>query len=438
MTGGGLFHRLYLRFLAALALAIGLLLPIVHLAQLRALEGWQIDLKDQAAWLAHDLAPDADLPALAADWSRHHHHLRLSLFDAASTPVADSEPDDPPPELERAKLRGRRGYVGGAAERPGGGWVVLTRPSGGAFPRGYTAEFTGAMVAALVLVALLLYPFVRSLGTAFSRMTEVAGEVAAGNYGRSVGIERKDELGDLIAAFDRMSHRLADADRLQTRLLHDVSHELRSPLGRIQALAETLERHPEETAACVRGIEDEVALLGRLTEDLLDAARLESEPVAASLRALDLRVWTEETLSRLGATVRARGVAWSTRLPETSARVTGDPQRLAQAVANLVDNSLAALDGREGGRIEVRVEAGETEWRVEVEDDGPGIPPADLPHVFRRFYRVQEDRSRHSGGVGLGLSLVRAIVEAHGGTVSLESRPGAGTVARLRLPRDAA
>lgn len=434
MSGGGLFHRLFLRFLAALGLAICLLLPIVHLAQLRTAEGWQVDLTDQAAWLAHDLAPDADLEALAADWSRRHHHLRLSLFDADGTPIADSDPTAAPPDLERAKRRGRRGYVGGAAERPGGGWVVLTRPSSGPFPHGYSVEVGAAVVAVLILVALLLYPFVRSLGTAFSRMTEVAGEVAAGSYGQTVGIERRDELGDLIRAFDEMSRRLAESERLQSRLLHDVSHELRSPLGRIQALAETAGNRPEEVATCLQGIEREVELLDRLVGDLLETARLEAPALAPSFRDFALRAWAEEALARLGTQARARGADWRVSLPEAERTATGDPQRLTQAVANLVDNALAALDGRSDGRIEVRLELRDDDWVLTVEDDGPGIPPKHLPHVFRRFYRVQEDRARGTGGVGLGLSVVRAIVASHGGDASLESRPGAGTVARLRVP----
>lgn len=353
MRRGGLFHRLYLRFLGVFVVALLLLVGIVHRTQLRMIEGFREGLPSQP------------------------------------------------------------------------------------FPLGSTGEFALVVTVVLAVAALALYPFVRSLGTAFSRMTEVAGEVAGGSYGRTVGIERRDELGGLIAAFDEMSRRLAEADRLQTRLLHDVSHELRSPLGRIQAFAETIEHRPEEAGACARGIEQEVALLDRLVGDLLATASLESGPSAPSFREISLQEWSEETLRRLEPRARSRGIEWVGRPPEEDRRVRADPQRLTQAAANLVDNAVAALEGRPGGRIELRVEAGDAEWTLTVTDDGPGIPAADLPHVFRRFYRVEEHRGRGTGGVGLGLSLVRAIAEAHGGTATIESPPpggGPGTRVTLRLP----
>jgi len=434
VTGGGLFHRLFLRFLAALALAFLLLLPIIHRSQLHTLAAWRNDLRDQARWLAERVGPGTDPDALAADWAATHADLRLLLFDASGARVADTHPGTDPPDLDRLRAGRAHGHVIGSAALPGGGLLALVRPWSLTFPYGFTTEVALVLLAVLVLVALALYPLVRSLGTAFSRMTVMAREVAAGSYGQTVGIERRDELGDLIGAFDEMSRQLAESERLQTRLLHDVSHELRSPLGRIQALAETVAHHPEDTRACLEGIEQEVALLDRLVGDLLESAQLESAPLGPSFREIELRAWAEETLARLGAQARSRGIGWVTRLPEPERRATGDPQRLAQAVANLVDNAVAALDGRTDGQITVRLDLGESDWTLTVEDDGPGIPPEDLPHVFRRFYRVQEDRARHTGGVGLGLSLVRAIVESHGGEVTLESRPGAGTEVRIRVP----
>lgn len=381
----GLFHRLFLRFVGVFAVALLLLLPIVHRAQLRMLKAWHEDVRGQAEWLVERLAPERDPAALSEEWERSH---------------------------------------GTLGSRPG------------AFPSGFTGEVAAVLFLVLGLVVVALYPFVRSLGTAFSRMTGVVGEVAAGSYGRTVGIERRDELGGLIRAFDEMSLRLAEADRLQARLLHDVSHELRSPLGRIQALAETIEHHPEDARSCAQGIEREVALLDRLVGGLLATAHLESSSVAPSVQEISLREWAEDTFERLAARARARGIAWTTHLPEEDRHAFADPQRLTQAVANLVDNAVAALEGRSDGRIDLRLELGQADWSLTVADDGPGIPPDDLPHVFRRFYRVGEHRGRDSGGVGLGLSLVRAIAVAHGGEVTIESRmgDGSGTTVTLRMP----
>lgn len=434
MRRGDLFHRLFLLFLGAFAVGLLLLLPVVHRMQLRMLAAWEEDLREQAVWLAETADPEAGSEELVAGWARRHDELRLSVFAPDGSLVADSQPHREPPAPEILEPGSLRGRLDGVARLPSGGWLAITRPWTAPFPHGFTAELGGVVLLVLAGVALVLYPVVRPLSTAFGRMAGIAREVSAGHYGQTVGIERRDQLGDLIAAFDDMSRRLAEAERLQERLLRDVSHELRSPVGRIQTLAETAALEPGEIREHVRGIEQEVALLDRLVGDLVESARMEAGPEALELRELSLRGWADETARRLAPRVEARGIAWTVRLPDRGHRVRADPQRLTQAVANLVDNAVAALDGRRDGEITLRVEAGADRFTVAVEDDGPGIPPEDLPHVFRRFYRLAEHRARRAGGIGLGLSLVRSIATAHGGEATLASEPGKGTTATLRLP----
>jgi signal transduction histidine kinase len=291
-----------------------------------------------------------------------------------------------------------------------------------------------AAVGIAVLVLVFVYPLVRSLARVFARMTEIAQQVSAGHFGRTLGIRRPGELGTLIEAFDDMSKKLADAEKLNTRLLHDVSHELRSPLGRIQVMAQTITHRPEEGGECIRGICEEVALLDRLVGDLLQTARFEARSETTTFTRFEVVAWARETLGRLEAKARSRGVTFSAHFPGEEKMASGDPQRLAQAVGNLVDNAVDALRDHAAGRIEATLSLGDDRWSVSVRDNGPGIPEADQPHVFRRFYRVGQDRSRDRGGVGLGLSLVRAIAVAHGGRAILDSRPGHGTVVTLELP----
>ncbi|MFT5051668.1 MAG: signal transduction histidine kinase [Chlamydiales bacterium] len=143
--------------------------------------------------------------------------------------------------------------------------------------------------------------------------------------------------------------------------------------------------------------------------------------------------WTAEILSRLELDARSRGIDWAAHLPEMDCELRGDPQHLVQALANVVDNAIHTLDGRADARIEVTVTFDERRWTLVVFDNGPGIPAEHLEHVFRRFYRVDEHRDRDLGGVGLGLSLVRAIVEAHGGGVSLESQVDSGTTVTMAV-----
>jgi signal transduction histidine kinase len=268
-------------------------------------------------------------------------------------------------------------------------------------------------------------------------MRAMADRVAAGDYGRTLELDRGDELGALAAALDEMSRKLAEAAALRTRLLHDVSHELRSPLGRIRVLAETLRGRPERLEARVEGIVQEVELLDRIVGDLLESARALPGPGGVEPRRAGLLAWSRDAFPRLAAEAEARRVAWRARVPERELEVEIDPQRLTQALGNLVDNSLHALAGVPGPRLDVTLAVEPEAWSLAVEDNGPGIPPEDQPRVFLRFYRVGEDRARGRGGAGLGLALVEAITTAHGGTVALESEPGVGTKVTLRFPRPA-
>ena len=140
----------------------------------------------------------------------------------------------------------------------------------------------------------MLYPLVRSMSRTFGELTEIAGQVSAGRFGRTLGSGRPGELGALVDAFDEMSRKLAEAERLDTRLLHDVSHEFRSPLGRIQVMAESLRDHPEEAEERIRGITQEVALLDRLVGDLVETARIESEARSPEWEEMSLVAWARE------------------------------------------------------------------------------------------------------------------------------------------------
>lgn len=436
VIGGDLFRRFFLRFLLALAVALGVLIGLFHLFQREAIfTEWKRDLQQEAGWLARHTGT-ADPAELAAAWRATHDTVRLRLVDGEWRPVADSHPERGGPDLAAIREDGSSwGYLSAVAEMPGGGRVVMSRRALPGFPYSFHGELFVAALAIVGLMAAVLYPLVRSMSRTFGELTEIAGQVSAGRFGRTLGSGRPGELGALVDAFDEMSRKLAEAERLDTRLLHDVSHEFRSPLARIQVMAESLRDHPEDAEERIRGITQEVALLDRLVGDLVETARIESEARSPEWDELSLVAWAREILARLEARVAASGLAWEVRLPERDAVVSGDAQRLGQALGNLVDNAVHALGDTADGRIEVELAIGAREWTLTVADNGPGIPEADRPHVFRRFYRVGDARERgRGGGVGLGLTLVRAIVEAHGGTAAIESPVGGGTRAVLRLP----
>jgi len=435
MIGRTLFSRFFLRFLIGIGIALVAFVMVVHQFQVRVVDSeWREELQQEARWLARHSHLSAS-PMLAAAWKTMHSSVRVTFYDKAGTLVADSHSERDSIDVSALKAgKSIPGHLAVVDELPGGGSLVMSRPYVPSFPAGMYGELTLATLLILGPMVLLLYPFVRSMTSTLQAMGKMAEEVSAGHFGKTLQVTRSDELGTLVRSFNDMSERLAEAERLNTRLLHDVSHELRSPLGRIQVLAETIVQRPDEKEACLLAIEQEVGLLDRLVEDLLQVARIEADPRSSRHETFSLLHWANETLARLEHGVISKGIGWTVHLCEQDAETRGDPQRLAQALSNLVDNATHALREQADASIEVTVSCTDETWTMTVADNGPGISEEHLAHVFRRFYRADEHRDREAGGVGLGLSLVRAIAEAHGGEASIESRVNHGTRVTMSLP----
>jgi len=437
MTGNTLFRRLFIRFALGMGIAALVFTMLTHVFQARVVDKeWREELHQEAVWLAkHSNVQVSGM--LANAWKSMHSSVRITFFDTEGQLCADSHPERA--SIALADLDTEHGpyrELVVSAELPTGGMLVMSRPYVPAFPSGMWLELCVAILLILGPMVLLLYPVVRSIRGSLREMGGMAREVSAGHFGMTLPVARTDELGALLQSLNDMSEKLAEAERLNTRLLHDVSHELRSPLGRIQVLADTIDQRPDGRQACVRGIEQEVALLDRLVGDLLHAARLGSEDSVARYETFSVQHWAGEVLARLEVDARSKGIAWNSRLPEVDREVRGDPQHLVQALANVVDNAIHALVDRPDACIEVTVSCDDEHWTLVVTDNGPGIPAEHLTHVFRRFYRVDEHRDRDVGGVGLGLSLARAIVEAHGGQAQLESQVGTGTTVTMSMAVD--
>ena len=234
-------------------------------------------------------------------------------------------------------------------------------------------------------------------------------------------------------------HDLSEAerlDRVRQDFVANVSHELRTPLTSLRGYAETLLDggldDPENRRRFVEVIRDQAVRLEAIAEDLLTLAGLERPGARLRPERFDLR----EALSRQAAAFQSRAERAGLELavePGPGLPVTADRGLIEQLLANLLDNALKYTE-----RGAVRVRAGETGVRVwcEVEDSGCGIPEADQPRVFERFYRVDKARSREQGGTGLGLAIVKHIAGLHGGEVSLRSRPGEGSTFRVEIPRE--
>ena len=250
-----------------------------------------------------------------------------------------------------------------------------------------------------------------------------------------------DEVAAVATAFNRMAAELAarqaqlvEADRARRQLLADVSHELMTPLTAIRGYAETLGLPQflppsKEGQRAVKVIHEEGERIERLVKDLLDLARFEAGGISLALENVDVDEIFERVSERHAQAAHEKGVTIEIETHDDDIRLVGDPHRLEQAVQNLASNALRHTPP--GGRIRLGASREGEMVKLTVLDTGVGIPAQHLPHVFDRFYKA--DQSRSQAGSGLGLSIVRAIVERHGGAVSVRSRPGE-TVFEIQIP----
>jgi len=277
--------------------------------------------------------------------------------------------------------------------------------------------------------------------TASGRIT--AEELPPGSVGdRVVEVHcapYRDDQGEVIGAVAvlRDVTELRHSERLRRELTANVSHELRTPLTSIKGFTETLLDGAVRDEATSRRfltiISSEADRLVKLVDDLLDLSQLESKRVTLDLRRVNVAALVAHTVDKLQPLAQGSGLLLEQAAPP-EVWVTADRDRLEQVLTNLIDNALKYTPT--GGRVDVRVAQADREVEISVSDTGKGIGPADLPHVFERFYRADRSRTRGSGGTGLGLAIARHIVEAHGGRIRVDSLLDEGTTFLFTIPQN--
>jgi signal transduction histidine kinase len=244
-----------------------------------------------------------------------------------------------------------------------------------------------------------------------------------------------EDVRALVAGLNARLDALAAAEKEQQQFIADVSHELRTPLTILRGSLEVAleeERPAEEYREAIGNALLEVRHLTRLSQNLLFLTRGESGRVTLSFANLDLVKFAADVVKDLSLASADRGLELSVETAPKPIYVFADAGRLQQVMHNLLENAMRYTET--GGRVIVRVEAAPGEALLSVSDSGVGIPEADLPYVFERFFRSKGSRATNPGGSGLGLSIVRWIVEAHKGKVTVESRLGKGSTFTVRLP----
>jgi heavy metal sensor kinase len=251
--------------------------------------------------------------------------------------------------------------------------------------------------------------------------------------------EREDEVGRLVLAFNRLLERLEAAFQRERRFTADAAHELRTPLTILRGEVDLALREDSGTPGRVRAtlysLQEEIEHLEALVANLLALARSENAHAVLETEPVSLLDLSSEVIGRLGHVARLQRVDLEISPDSTDATVAGDPTMLRQALFNVVQNGVRHTPP--GGLVRVRIGGRKEDAVIEVRDSGPGIPEDALPHVFDRFFRVDTARTRLPGtgqGLGLGLAIVRAVVQAHGGTVYAENPPSGGAQFTITLP----
>ncbi len=294
----------------------------------------------------------------------------------------------------------------------------------------------GGSAAALLLAALGLNFLIRQWNAPLAALSETARNVNLGSLGRQrlFAPPEAPELAQLATTCNELLDRLEAAHASQHRFVADASHELRTPLAALRAeieIALRRERAPADYQRTLDSNRHELERLSSLVENLLALAALDAVRPQGEKSPVDLALVCRDVTEQLSPLAAAQNVRLQLELAE-SVNIPGDVFSLERAVRNLVENALHHTPP--GEQIEIRAATVGSEARIDVIDAGVGIAPEHLPHIFERFYRVDTARTRTHGGAGLGLSIVKAIVEAHGGTVSVESKLGAGSTFTLRMP----
>jgi two-component system sensor histidine kinase CpxA len=241
-----------------------------------------------------------------------------------------------------------------------------------------------------------------------------------GDFSARVNSRRADELGQLGRTVDEMAERIDLLLKSQRRLLQDISHELRSPLARLGVAVELARGGGDATIALNR-VEREADRLNTLVGELIQVTRAEGDPAGLATESVRLDDLVRQILDDVHIEADKRQVTLHVDIAE--AELQGNPELLRRAIENIVRNAIRYSP--EGGEVDVALAHVEDTFRIVVRDHGSGVPEESLPHIFDPFYRVEKDRGRTSGGVGLGLAIARRAVELHHGSMrAMNQRPG--------------
>ena len=275
-------------------------------------------------------------------------------------------------------------------------------------------------------------------------MRNVVNYFKNGKYDARIPITTQDEIGDLGLAFNNMASEfekylqsLERNDRMRRELIANISHDLRSPLASVRGYVETIlmkdsALSKNERKKFLKIIHKNVVHLNDLVNELFELAKFDAKEIEPAFEPFSIAELAQDIVLKFQPQAETQGINLILRFPKNLPLVKGDIGMIERAVSNLIQNALKFCPGDSTVVLEIEKLPGQI--RINVRDNGPGIPAEDLPHIFERFYRVDKSRNRASGGSGLGLAIVKKIIEAHGQAISVTSSKAEGTVFSFTLP----
>ncbi len=273
----------------------------------------------------------------------------------------------------------------------------------------------------------------RRISRPLSELTETTASIAEGEYGEKVIVRGGREIEELGRAFNTLSEKLEKNEKLRKNMVADIAHELRTPLttlrGDFEAVKDGL---LEPDSAVLDNLLGDIQVLTRLVEDLQQLSLAEAGQLKLELTRLEAKTVVDDVTSRFENEIAGKQISLNIETEPGLMPIRADRLRISQVLGNLIKNSLTHTP--EGGSITVSAVQSGREVIFSVADTGPGIAPDELPHIFERFYRADKSRVRTSGGSGLGLTIARTLVTAHGGRIWAESEVGKGTKMSFSVP----
>jgi two-component system sensor histidine kinase CpxA len=449
-----LFVKIFLSFWVAQALFIVLAILItLALRSQREVATWEAlenKVLTEAVQLHQNGGEDAVRRYL--DNLQDNQHLHAYLFNEQGKELSGARPPEflgrmeregtrPSPSIYGLLTRGR--FLRQSMTAPDGHryTVIMDLPAGPRVlfgPRGVPGL---ALLIAVVSSGLVCYILARYLTGPVVRLRDATRKLAAGDLSARAGTswsgaKRRDEISQLVRDFDAMAERLEGLVKAQGRLLNDISHELRSPLARLNvALGLARQRTGPEAQPSLERIDLEAERLNELIGRLLTIARLESRDDPSTAIAVDLDELVLEVAKDAEFEAQHRGCRVKTTLAGDCV-VNGNPSLLRSAVENVIRNATRYTPEGTAVHVDLRCigDAHAPEAILQVTDSGPGVPEEALEKLFEPFYRIDDSRVRQTGGVGLGLAITKRAVRLHGGRVRALNRPEGGLLVEIRLP----